>query len=239
MCARNAPQPCSGSGSRAPDRSNVTADGEGGRHEARSRAQGADRRSMILAQPGSGHRAAACAGRRTGGGARSTPLVGATPPPGVRDRGPGLSPLRRPAADPRRGDGAPRGAPAPRGARARRRAAAGAARPRRLTCARSRPPPAATVPPGGRPPVCPPGLSVGFRASSPDALGGPASAALSFGRAAGTASPRAGDGARSRDAETCFGLPALSEKSMDSLRMRAASCGAWNPVEDSAATTFT
>jgi hypothetical protein len=103
------------------------------------------------------------------GGVRPTPLaVGPAPAPGVRDRGPGLSPLRRPAADPRRGDGARRGAPAPRGARARRRAAAGAARPRRLTCARSRPPPAATVPPGGRPPVCPPGLSVGFRASSPD-----------------------------------------------------------------------
>ena len=97
MCARNAPQPCSGSGSRDPDRSNVTADGEGGRHEARSPAQGADRRSMILAQPGSGHRAAACADRRAGGGSWSTPLaVGPTPPPNVRDRGPGLSPLRRP-----------------------------------------------------------------------------------------------------------------------------------------------
>jgi hypothetical protein len=146
MCARNGPQPCSGSGSRAPDRSNVTADGEGGRHEARSRAQGADRRSMILAQPGSGHRAAACAGRRTGGGARSTPLVGPTPPPGVRDRGPGLSPLRRPAAGPRRGDRASRGAAPARRARAGGPTAAAPFRHRLVTRRRSRrPPPAATV----------------------------------------------------------------------------------------------
>jgi hypothetical protein len=76
--------------------------------------------------------------------------LGPAPAPGVRDRGPGLSPLRRPAADPRRGDRAPRRAPAPRGARPGRRAAAGAARPRRLTGARSRPPPAAAVPPSAR-----------------------------------------------------------------------------------------
>ena len=61
--------------------------------------------------------------------------------------------LRGPAADPRRGDGAPCGAPAPRGAGAGARAAAGAARPRRLIHGRSRPPPARPPPsvrgPGG------------------------------------------------------------------------------------------
>ena len=72
-----------------------------------------------------GHRAEAVAGRRAGGGgARPTPLaVGPAPAPGLRDRGPGVSPLRRPASDRGRGDRAPCGATAPRGTRARRRAA--------------------------------------------------------------------------------------------------------------------
>jgi hypothetical protein len=67
----------------------------------------------------------------------------------------------------------------------------------------------------GRPPVCPPGRSVGFRASSPDLppplpdppapryrSGAPPTARL-------TPRARERDGARSRDAETCFGLPSF------------------------------
>jgi hypothetical protein len=59
--------------------------------------------------------------------------LGPAPWPGVCDPGPGLSALRRPAADPGGGDGAARGATAPCGARARRRAAARAASLGRLT----------------------------------------------------------------------------------------------------------
>ena len=94
-------------------------------------------------------RPAARARRRARGRRRAlseTVAVGAAPPPGVRDRGPGVRPLRGPAADPGRGDRPPRRAPRARRPRPGREAAAGAARPRRLTRARSRPSPGAAVP---------------------------------------------------------------------------------------------
>ena len=103
----------------------------------------------------------------------------------VRDLLRGLDPgrwagsLRGPAADPRRGDGAPRGATAPRGAGAGARAAAGAARPRRLTHGRSRPPRGAAVP------VCSPARGEGAGPSRADlrrALAAPDGAALWFQR---------------------------------------------------------
>jgi hypothetical protein len=68
------------------------------------------------------------------------------------------------------------------------------------------------------PPVCPRGLSVGFRASSPDLpppLPCPPALRYRSGAppAAGPTPParERGDGARSRDAETCFGLPTFSD----------------------------
>jgi hypothetical protein len=91
----------------------------------------------------SGPRADAVPGRRAAGGAGLALLaLGAAPTPGVCARGLGLSALRRPAADPRGGDGVPRRAPAPRGARA----GAPAACLGRLTRRRARLPRAAARP---------------------------------------------------------------------------------------------
>jgi pimeloyl-ACP methyl ester carboxylesterase len=71
----------------------------------------------VILMPGVG----AVPGRRAGGGAGLLPLaLGPAPAPGVRVRGPGLSALRRPAADPRGGDRAPRGPAAARRAGAGR-----------------------------------------------------------------------------------------------------------------------
>ena len=123
-------------------------------------------------------------------------------------------PPRRPAPDPRRGDRAPRGAAHP--------AALGLAAPSRRRGGPSPPPDPALdhAPPPTPPlPVCLPTRRRGSRAAlqAPTALAGPASAALSFGRAAGggadAASPRAAYGARSRDAESCFGLRSRSRPS--------------------------
>ena len=66
--------------------------------------------------------------------------LGAAPAPGVCARGPGLSALRRPAADPRGGDRAPRGPGAARRAAAGRYAAAPRCRHRPVTRRRSQRP---------------------------------------------------------------------------------------------------
>jgi hypothetical protein len=109
MCAWKAPLPW-GSAVELQIAQNVTADGEDSRHDARSRPQWVDRAAFYLASAGEGHRALAGAGRTR---RRRRPAHaagrGSAPAPGVRDRGPGLCPRRRPAADPRHGDRAPRG----------------------------------------------------------------------------------------------------------------------------------
>ena len=114
-----------------------------------------------------------------------TVAVGPAPPPRVRDRNPGVRPLRGLAADPRRGDRTPCGAAGLGRARPGRRAAARPTRPCRLTPALDH-----AHPPTPRAPcACRPGIA-GFRAPplrapvarAPAALAGPASDALSFGR---------------------------------------------------------
>ena len=100
-------------------------------------------RSAIVPKPAPADAQAAAPGPRRWPWARLRRRV-------FRDRGPRVSPLRRPAADPRRGDRAPRRAAVPRGARPGRRAAARAAGLARLTRRGRRPPRDAVVP------VCPP-----------------------------------------------------------------------------------
>ena len=128
-------------------------------------------------------RPAARAGRRARGRRRAcskTVAVGPAPPPRVRDRNPGVRPLRGPAADPRRGDQTPCGAAGLGRARPGRRAAARPTRPCGLTPALDH-----AQPPTPRSPCACRPAGAAFRAPplrAPAALAGPASDALSFGR---------------------------------------------------------
>ena len=121
-------------------------------------------------------------------------------------RRPGVRPLRGPAADPGRGDRPPRRAPRARRPRPGREAAAGAARPRRLTRARSRPSPRAAVL------VCSPARGEGSGPSRADPRP-PLPArrchvyGSSGGRGAGGRGAGRGDGGRARGRETCLALP--------------------------------
>ena len=137
----------------------------------------------------SGHRADAVPGRRAAGGAGLAPLaLGAAPAPGVCARGPGLSALRRPAADPRGGDRAPRGPAAARRAGAGRYAAAPRCRHRPVTRRRSQRPRGRGSPalPAARPGVS--ATSSGVRpapaARAARALAGPTRGALDSGHPA-------------------------------------------------------
>ena len=168
------------------------------------------------ARSASGPRADAVPGRRVAGGAGLAPLVlGAAPAPGVCARGPGLSALRRPAADPRGGDRAPRGPGAARRAGAGRYAAApGAVTARSLAVDPSvragRGSPAARRPAR----VSAPSFGVRPAPGRPGAraLAGPTRGALDSGHPADAPArlPAALEGRQ----ETGFGLPRFSARSV-------------------------
>ena len=154
---------------------------------------------------------------RAAGGAGLAPLaLGAAPAPGVCARGPGLSALRRPAADPRGGDRAPRGPGAARRAGAGRYAAAPRCRHRPVTRRRSQRPRGRGSPalPAARPGVSAPssGVRPAPAARAARALAGPTRGALDSGHPADAPArlPAALEGRQ----ETGFGLPRFSARSV-------------------------